>query len=58
MTQQIIDFLIFLFKFNFNKPLNEIAQFIDHTLLKATAAEADIVQLCEEATNIISMQFV
>ena len=29
----------------------KFAQFIDHTLLKATAAEADILQLCEEATK-------
>ncbi len=29
----------------------KFAQFIDHTLLKATAAEAEILQLCEEATK-------
>jgi deoxyribose-phosphate aldolase len=29
----------------------KFAQFIDHTLLKATAAAAEILQLCEEATK-------
>ena len=27
----------------------KIAQYIDHTLLKATATEAEVVQLCKEA---------
>ncbi len=29
--------------------LNDLAKKFDHTLLKATAAEADIRKLCEEA---------
>ena len=27
----------------------QLSKYIDHTLLKATATEADIIQLCKEA---------